>query len=251
MHAGYLIDGSLDSRDITAAVMYLAQEGFIKIERLEKTILGFDASDYKLTLLKEYPEASFLDRVTNLLFVGRPAGAEITISELKRDRENAGKRYATNVNLRRDLHDSLLQQGYFEQPLGSFMSQMSRQLVVPFIIGYVVFRIGMEVAPLYTLVGVVGVAIFWFILYLFSERRTALGYEAERKLKGFKLYLSVTGKDRFAFLSDPRNNPDLFVEYLPYAVAFGVEKEWATVFADVVVPVPNWYVTITVPPLMR
>ncbi len=242
MHAGYLIDGRLDARDITAAVMYLAAQGYIKIERLEeKTFLGFDADDYKLTLLKEYPEASFLDRVTNLLFVGRPAGAEITLSQLKKDRDNAAKRYATSTNLKRDLHDSLLKQGYFEQPFGATMTRFSKNIVVLFFIIYVVFRVAVEVVPLYAMLGVGVVSVLSFLLYLFSERRTALGYEAERKLKGFKLYLSVTGKDRFTFLSDPRNSPDIFVEYLPYAVAFGVEKEWANVFADVVIPQPNWY----------
>ena len=246
MHAGYLIDGRLDARDITAAVMYLAAEGFITIERLEKTLLGFDTSDYKLTLLKEYPEASFLDRVTNLLFVGRSVGATITLSELKRDRENAGKRYATSVNLGKDLHDSLVQQGYFEQPFGPTLVFLSRRVMVPLLILlFVTLHIlphATALVPIeYLWIAMIGTLVIWPLLYLFSERRSALGYEAKRKCEGFKLFLSVTGKDRFAFVSDPRNNPDLFVEYLPYAVAFGVEKQWASVFADVVIPQPNWY----------
>lgn len=246
MHAGFLIDGRLDARDITAAVMYLAAQGFIKIERLEKTLLGFDTSDYRLTLVKEYPEASFLDRVSNLLFVGRSTGATITISELKRDRENAGKRYATSINLKKDLHDSLVQQGYFEQPFGPTLVFLSRRVMLPLSLllfaSFHFLPLATSLVPMeYLWVGMIGTLLLWPLLHLFSERRSALGYEAKRKCEGFKLFLSVTGKDRFAFVSDPRNNPDLFVEYLPYAVAFGVEKQWASVFADVVIPQPNWY----------
>ncbi len=31
------------------------------------------------------------------------------------------------------------------------------------------------------------------------------------------------------------------MEYLPYAIAFGVEKEWAEVFKDITIPNPAWY----------
>jgi uncharacterized membrane protein len=73
------------------------------------------------------------------------------------------------------------------------------------------------------------------------DRRTGLGYEALNHLEGFKLFLSVTDKERFAFHNAPEKSPELFMKYLPYAVAFGVEKEWAKVFASLTIPNPNWY----------
>ena len=29
--------------------------------------------------------------------------------------------------------------------------------------------------------------------------------------------------------------------FLPYAIAFGVEKEWALAFKDITLPEPDWY----------
>ena len=31
------------------------------------------------------------------------------------------------------------------------------------------------------------------------------------------------------------------MEFLPYAIAFGVEKEWAKAFEGIIIPNPTWY----------
>lgn len=73
------------------------------------------------------------------------------------------------------------------------------------------------------------------------RRRTKKGYDARFHLLGFKEFLSVTDTERFAFHNAPDKSPELFLEYLPYAIAFGVEKEWAAVFKDISIPNPEWY----------
>jgi uncharacterized membrane protein len=60
-------------------------------------------------------------------------------------------------------------------------------------------------------------------------------------LKGFKLFLSVTDKARFDFHNAPERSPEQFMQYLPYAIAFGVEEKWAEVFADMEITNPGWY----------
>jgi uncharacterized membrane protein len=84
----------------------------------------------------------------------------------------------------------------------------------------------------------------FFTLIIFavvSRRRTKKGYEARDHLEGFKQFLSVTGKDRYAFHDAPAKSPGQFTQYLPYAVAFGVEEAWAEVFKDITIPEPSWY----------
>ena len=39
MYTGVLYDGQLDPRDITAGIIYMAEQGFIKIKRTEKKVL--------------------------------------------------------------------------------------------------------------------------------------------------------------------------------------------------------------------
>ncbi len=76
---------------------------------------------------------------------------------------------------------------------------------------------------------------------LSAPRRTTLGYEAKEYLQGFKDFLSVTEAQRYIFHNAPEKNAEHFMEFLPYAIAFGVEKQWAKVFEGITLPSPSWY----------
>jgi len=39
------------------------------------------------------------------------------------------------------------------------------------------------------------------------------------------MFLEYTEKERIKFFNSPETNPQEFLDYLPYATAFGVEKE--------------------------
>lgn len=59
------------------------------------------------------------------------------------------------------------------------------------------------------------------------------GYEKWAEVEGFKQFLSVTDKERFDFHNAPEKNPQQFMEFLPYAIALGVEKKWAKQFEGI------------------
>jgi uncharacterized membrane protein len=62
------------------------------------------------------------------------------------------------------------------------------------------------------------------------------------KVDGFRLYLCVAEKDRLNFFNAPEKTPEKFSEYLPYAIALGVEKEWAKQFKDIdLSETTDWY----------
>ena len=79
------------------------------------------------------------------------------------------------------------------------------------------------------------------VIILLQARRTRKGYEVKNHLEGFKRFLSVTDKERFDFHNAPEKSPELFMEYLPYAIALGVEEKWAKVFEGITIPKPDWY----------
>ncbi len=68
------------------------------------------------------------------------------------------------------------------------------------------------------------------------------GLEAERKLLGLKLYISVAESDRIKFHNNPVKTPELFEKLLPYAMVFGLEKKWASEFENIYTTPPSWYV---------
>ncbi len=82
------------------------------------------------------------------------------------------------------------------------------------------------------------------------KRRTPEGQKLMEKIEGFKLFLSVTEKDRLNFTNPPERTPELFERYLPYALALEVGNKWAEQFASVFSEleknghgyIPIWYV---------
>jgi len=69
---------------------------------------------------------------------------------------------------------------------------------------------------------------FWWISAPTAEGRTVLDHIA-----GFKQYLSITEAERLDRMTPPKDTPEIFERYLPYAIALGVENRWAHRFASV------------------
>jgi uncharacterized membrane protein YgcG len=72
------------------------------------------------------------------------------------------------------------------------------------------------------------ISAFWWISAPTPDGRKVLNHIA-----GFKQYLSITEAERLDRMTAPRDTPELFEKYLPYAIALGVENHWATRFAGV------------------
>jgi uncharacterized membrane protein len=63
-------------------------------------------------------------------------------------------------------------------------------------------------------------------------KKTPEGAIVAEEAEGFKLFLSVTERDRLDFTDAPERSPEQFARFLPAAVAFGVEEKWAKQFAS-------------------
>lgn len=117
-----------------------------------------------------------------------------------------------------------------------------------------IFLVALSVA-LTTLVG------FWFILlFVLASIMSAVFYKLMRaytpagrrlmdEIAGFKLYLSTAEQNRMNLLNPPQRTPELFEQNLPYALALGVENQWAEQFSDILSKAatdgdsyhPSWY----------
>ena len=90
------------------------------------------------------------------------------------------------------------------------------------------------------------------LFYYLLKAPTEVGQQVMEHLEGFRMYLSVTEKDRMNMFNAPGKTPELFEKYLPYALALDVENEWSNQFADVLTKAaqsdsddsgyrPRWY----------
>jgi uncharacterized membrane protein len=73
-------------------------------------------------------------------------------------------------------------------------------------------------------------------------KRTKLGSEMREELLGLKMYIKAAEIDRIKFHNEPKKDSAKFEELLPYAIVFGLEKEWAKQFEGIYTTEPNWYV---------
>ena len=233
MYTGLLLDGRLDPKDITAGIVYLAEQGYIKIKKTSaKVLFFFEVDDYEVTLVKLPDDAlsPFQRDVLTLLFSTTIVGQSITLSSLKTNHSKQRTNQKILRNLRKDLEKDLVEKGFYQTHLPTSVRNISISVGV-----------GILLAIAFSPVVVIIMVFAFIMLFVLSKRRTRKGYEALDHLKGFKDFLGTTEKERYKFHNAPAKSPEQFMEYLPYAIAFGAEKEWANVFKDITIPDPDWY----------
>lgn len=231
---GSLVDERPDYRDITAGLIYLAGQGFLKIKKIEKE--GFLASDeYQIELVNgntdnlEITEKSIL----RLFFDDLKVGTVKNISDLNnRDFTNKTR------NIIYGLYQEMREKGFF-----TGYSIKTRSLCLIAVVFFSFFEIFLFSA-LFGIVGLIsaivsGTIISFFVLIM--GKKTKLGAETKDHILGFKQFLSVTEKDRINFHNAPEKSPQQFMEFLPYAIALGVENKWAKQFENIYMSQPSWY----------
>lgn len=233
-----IIKESVDIKGITATIIDLARKGYFTIKEIEKETIGvFKSKDWELSRtgksldnkdLEDYEKVFIND-----LFGGRN---NIKISELK-ERTTLPEKIK---NFEDKIMTRTTEKKYFPEKPGVVVGKyiLKGTLLLLFLGGItILLKHG-------TFLNYLSLGISFGILIIFSYKMPCLskeGKEVENKLLGFKEFLSVTEKDRVKFHFSPEAHPEKFSQYLPYAIIFGVEREWAGVFKGIDIPPPNWY----------
>ena len=93
---------------------------------------------------------------------------------------------------------------------------------------------------------VVAALINW-LFYELLKAPTLAGRKLLDKIEGFKQYIDIAERQELDFKHPKGRSPELFEQYLPYALALGVEQQWGESFADVLAEAqakgysPAWY----------
>jgi len=112
-------------------------------------------------------------------------------------------------------------------------------VLVPILIFFMQLRLGLYVSVL-TVATLILCALFQHLL----KAPTQLGRQIMDEIEGFKLFLSLTEKDRWDILHPRDLTPELFEKYLPFALALDVSHAWSEKFAsslDSSSYQPSWY----------
>ncbi len=106
---------------------------------------------------------------------------------------------------------------------------------------------GMTAAVTGLLIAMVAVTVFFAVV---MRRPTIVGRKVLDDAAGFREYLQVAERDAMNLRNPPALTPALFERHLPYALALGVDQQWAERFAAVLAGVrgaegtayrPAWY----------
>lgn len=245
---------------IGATIVDLAVRGYLKItETVKPGVLGIGASKkYTLTKLKEF------DRDTGLLeyeklfltaaFYGSEAGEVASemmsgniVGAIKKAVHNSGAVTATKARATVDIDDLKLsfyktwkemQDSMYQRVTadGYFLANPKNIRMKYLVIGAVVLGIGWPG----TMIGWLGLPISGGMIMIFSQwlpKRSAKGVEAAWHAKGFKLFLETAEKYRLQW----QEKENIFEQYLPYAMVFGVADKWSKALAELATKQPTWF----------
>ncbi len=231
---GAAVDASVDDKDITAGIISTAQEGFLKITRIEKQTF-FGKADYELELLRplaELPEKTE-QSILKCFFAEGKTGDKVLLSSFKKSKTLVTAIAKVKTNIDQDM----VSRGLFTMS----PAKLKQAVIIPATIIIFVSQPIFQFFGTAMGFGLVISAIIVIVVGLGIKPTTELGKRIRRQILGFKQFISVTDKERFAFHNAPEKNPQQFMEYLPYAIALGVEEKWAKQFEGMYLTPPNWY----------
>jgi uncharacterized membrane protein len=236
---GTVVDGKPDMRDITATIVDLAVRGYVHItESEDERFFGlFSSKDYTFRMKKPREAWNTLksherDLLRGLFGAGQD---EVSLSDLK------NKFYKHLPGLRNDLYGMLVRGGYYAgRPDRVRLLYVLLGVFVGLLIAVggasAMAAFGMQPAAgvvAGVLSGLIVVAFGWFM-----PARTVRGTRELEKVLGFQEFLSRVEGDR---LERVVKTPEMFEKFLPYAMALGVEENWAKAFEGLSSQPPQWY----------
>ncbi len=233
--AGTLIDDSTDPRDITCTLVDLAVRGYVKIEETnDTTLMVFHHKDYVFHLLKDRSQWGNLaphERVMlENVFSG---GSQTTLSSLK------NRFYTAMPVIKQDIMSSLRNKGmYLLDPDSANAYNIGALLLIvaPFaLMQFTGYKSVLNSVPLLIGAGIIS-AVIWILFARQMSARTVQGARARVAILGFQEFMNRVDADRLK-----RMPPDTFEKYLAFAMALGVEHQWARAFAGIVQNPPSWY----------
>jgi hypothetical protein len=234
--AGTLLEDEIHPRDITCTLVDLAVRGYVKIEETTPQGVVFHHRDYIFHLLKPRDQwgADLASHERVMLDNVFASGNVCQLSSLK------NRFYTAIPVIKQDIMAQLKKKDMYLLDPGSaggysFLGILAA--LAPFAIAqFAGYKDVFSSVGLLILCGVISAVIWW----LFARQMTAKTVKGGRTrvaVLGFQEFMNRVDADRLK-----RMPPDTFEKFLPFAMALGVEHQWAQAFSGIVTSPPSWYV---------
>ncbi len=233
---GVIVDNRADLRDITATLVDLAIRGHLVIEEA-KDEDGQPGKDYLFRRCEDGAarQDALVPHEAALLQALLGDDDSRHLSKLR------NKFYKKLPALQSQLLHALVENDIYEES----PAKLTRKYVgVAFIVGIAIFFGGailqnaMQLAPLAVTMAAVASALVIAVFAFIMPSRTTHGTEVLRQVKGFEEFLKIESDSSRRLVT----GASMFERYLPYAIALGVESQWADAFREIYREPPKWYV---------
>lgn len=235
--AGTLLDEKADMQDVIATLIDLARRGVLTMAEQPASQMGglITTNNWVFSAGEKFdqPLKTFEKRLINGLGI---SGGDKSLADLR------NKFYPTVPKIQSDLYDALVQEGYYNHAPNATRASYSVLAVGILILAFASFCVSTVLMAFTDFAicvpfGLGLTAIAFFIVASKMPARTRQGAEMAMRVAAFKRYMENIEK-----YTDLNASKDLFDKYLPFAIAFNLDRTWMSKFAKVDAPVPGWYV---------
>lgn len=236
---GTLLDEHANSHDVVATLVNLGHRGALEISTPNRR-----RKDYHLTLVRrDLPLSPVEQLLIETLFgkVARPFAQRVLLKDVR------ARFVAAIPQFKVALYEEVVAAGFFiDSPRatrlryrrwGAAIMVLTPLLGIPAALLIPGFRL--LLIPTVTLT-VIGLALYHLARVMPSK--TAQGVEEAARWGAFRRYLAQI--ERYENLDTARG---IFERYLPYAIAFGLDKEWVQKFTRTHAATPAWLNNSTTP----
>lgn len=232
---GTVVDGQVDSHDLTATLVDLAVRGHLRItavppegepsaarKHFSRRDVEAPKTDWILNRGDEHPYDALDPLEEGLLRGVFSAGPKVRLSQLDHAALQAMRE--TQVGLYREVVGRHWYARHPQQRGGAGCAVIGAGAVLAVLF----LLVRQSWAGVLAAVLVVAAAVVLTRVLRGRTPRTAEGSAVRVQALGFKKYLATAEADQFRF----EEASGIFSRYLPYAMVFGVAQHWARVFGD-------------------
>jgi uncharacterized membrane protein len=231
---GTLIDGSVNSRDITCVLVDMAVRGYVKIVETEHKGFLSSSKDYEFHLLKDSSQWADLTDYERAMMSQVFAGGSVTLLSNLRNHF-----YTALPMIKGEIMGALKSKGMYTLDPDSAHAYVGLGLLMV-ALPYVALHVLGAADFLNSIPLTIGSALIALaIVILIGTQLSATSLKGARtrvQIQGFQEFMNRVDADRLK-----RMPPDTFEKFLPFAMALGVEHRWAKAFDGIIQNPPTWY----------
>jgi uncharacterized membrane protein YgcG len=240
--AGTLLDETADMQDVIATLVDLARRGVLVMREAPSSEMGglITTNNWVFSQGEKFdqPLKPFERQLVDGLGI---RNGEKSLSGLR-------NKFYTNVpKIQSELYKALVQEGYYNNAPNTTRSSYQALAVGVAVLAGIAFCVSTMLSIVTDFAicvpfGLGVTAVAFFIIAGKMPARTRKGAEMMMRVAAFKRYLENIEK-----YTDLKESKDLFDKYLPYAIAFNLDRTWMNKFAQVDAPIPPWYIPVFMP----